>query len=250
MITFLSIDLKSKIALRTSSLPGNLDSGADAVQNKFIEIEQARNETRKVQTAIEKAQSANEEERDANKKAFDTNEKDLKVAKDEKTRAELARARSALEQTQAKLDKTKAELAEKKTALTKALDDLDKEFSAFRSALTAASPDGTIFATIIKGETLLNSLGKSGYSVLTLSIDGAGGDTKVTHFFWRELFWPTPSPSYNGGVVVSFLLTTQDGAVQDGDQFHYMFDFSKLKTTKVPKTLNVRPPRTIVSVKP
>jgi hypothetical protein len=115
--------------------------------------------------------------------------------------------------------------------------DVDKEFSAFRTALTGTSPDGTVLATIIKGKALLNSLGAN-YSILTVSVDAAGGDTKVTHFFWQELIMPTPSPSYNGGAVVSFLLTDPAGRFQDGDIFHYMYDFSKWKSPKVPKTFN------------
>jgi hypothetical protein len=93
-------------------------------------------------------------------------------------------------------------------------------------------------ATIIKGKTLLNSP----YSLLTISVDAAGGDTKVTHFFWRELIMPTPSPSYNGGAVVPFLLTDQAGKVQDADMLPYMYDFSKWKSPKVPKKWNFSPP--------
>lgn len=113
--------------------------------------------------------------------------------------------------------------------------------SALRTSLTATSPDGTVLATIIKGETLLSPSGAS-YSILTVSMDAAGGDTKVTHFFWRELFWPTPNPSYNGGAVVFFLLADQNGKVQDGYLFHFMYGFSKFKTKKIPKTFSVQPP--------
>jgi hypothetical protein len=120
---------------------------------------------------------------------------------------------------------------DKKAAALAALADVDKEFSAFRTSLTATSPDGTVLATIVKGETLRVSLGKTGL-LLTVSVDAAGGDTKVTHFFWRELFWPTPSPSYNGGAIVSFLLTDQGGAFVDADMFHFMYDFSKWKSPK------------------
>ncbi len=116
-------------------------------------------------------------------------------------------------------------------AYISALGDIDKEFSAFRTSLTASSPDGTILATIVKGETLKVSLGTTGL-LLTVSVDAAGGDTKTTHFFWQELFWPTPSPSYNGGAVVSFLLTDQDGNFKDAYMFHAMYDFSKWKSPK------------------
>ena len=119
----------------------------------------------------------------------------------------------------------------KKTAAITALGEIDKEFSSFRTSLTAASPDGTILATIVKRETLQESLGATGL-LLTVSVDAAGGDTKVTHFFWQELFWPTPSPSYNGGTVVSFLLAGQNGTYLDADLFHVVTDFSKWKGPK------------------
>jgi hypothetical protein len=120
---------------------------------------------------------------------------------------------------------------EQKKAALAALDDIDKEFSALRTSLAASSPDGTILATIVKGETLEASLNKTGL-LLTVSVDAAGGDTKTTHFFWQELFWPTPSPSYNGGAIVSFLLTDQNGAFRDADMFHAMYSFSKWKSSK------------------
>jgi hypothetical protein len=120
---------------------------------------------------------------------------------------------------------------EQKKAALSVLDDIDKEFSAFRTSLAASSPDGTILATIVKGETLEASLNKTGL-LLTVSVDAAGGDTKTTHFFWQELFWPTPSPSYNGGAIVSFLLTDQNGAFRDADMFHAMYSFSKWKSPK------------------
>lgn len=127
--------------------------------------------------------------------------------------------------------------AQKEVKDEKARADLDKQFDALRTALASTSTDGTVLATIIKGKALLSSLGTS-FSILTVSVDAAGGDTKVTHFFWQELIMPTPSPSYNGGAVVSFLLTDPAGKFQDGDILHYMYDFSKWKSPKVPKTFN------------
>jgi gas vesicle protein len=112
-----------------------------------------------------------------------------------------------------------------------ALSDLDKEFSAFRTALAGTSPDGTVLATIIKGKTLLKP-DSPPFSLLTVSVDAAGGDTKVTHLFWQELIMPTPSPSYTGGAVVSFLLTDQNSNFQDGDMFRFMYGWSKWKSPK------------------
>lgn len=120
---------------------------------------------------------------------------------------------------------------DKKAAALAALGDTDKEFSAFRTSLTGTSPDGTVLATIVKGETLQVSLGKTGL-LLTVSVDAAGGDTKVTHWFLVDLFIPTPSPSYSGGGIVSFLLADQAGVYKDADMFHAMYGFSKWKSPK------------------
>lgn len=240
MTTLLSIALNQKnVALRTSTLPGNLKDASQRVQDKLGEIAKAR---QAAQGRIQDQQSKNDAARTDNKKKQDDREKELKEAKDEPTRERLRAKLEQLQADQEALDATKAQLAKFKASL----DDLDKEFSALRTSLTAASPDGTILATIIKGKALLKALGDPDnprYSVLTVSIDAAGGDTKITHFFWRELFWPTANPSYNGGAVVSFLLTDQDGNFQDGDQFRFVYDFSKWKTEKVPQNFNSELPK-------
>ena len=127
---------------------------------------------------------------------------------------------------------------------------LDPEFTALRTALLTTTPDGTLMATIIKGRALLSSLKGQGnedksenFCVLTVSVDGAGGDTRTAHWFLQELIMPTPRPSYNGGAVVSFLLTDQAGTVLAGDMLHYMYGFSKWNNPKVPKSYNSSPPQ-------
>ena len=218
MITLLSDALHDKdkdknIAVRTSSLPGDLDFGVKAVQKKIGDIEQAQKDAKGRIKQKQDEEDKKEADRQKNGKDKDKETKD----KDE------AAHKAAL-----------ADIAADKTALA----DVDKEFSGLRTALAGTSADGTVLATIIKGKALLNSIP---YSLLTISVDAAGGDTKITHFFWQELLMPTPSPSYNGGAAVSFLLTDPVGNFQDGDILHYMYDFSKWKSPKVPKTFNSDP---------
>jgi hypothetical protein len=123
--------------------------------------------------------------------------------------------------------------------------DVDKEFSAFRTALAGTGADGTLIATILKGKALLDALknASGNYWVLTVSVDAAGGDTRIKHWFWQELVMPTPKPTYNGGAVVSYMLTDKNGNWQTGDMLHYMYDFSKLKSKAVPNTFSVQPPQ-------
>jgi hypothetical protein len=44
---------------------------------------------------------------------------------------------------------------------------------------------------------------------------------------------PTPTPWYNGGAAVSMLLTDKNGGYQIGHMYHYMYDFSKWKNSKL-----------------
>ena len=127
---------------------------------------------------------------------------------------------------------------------------LDPEFTALRTALVTATPDGTLLTTIIKGRALLGSLKGEGnedkneinFCILSVSVDGAGGDTRTTHWWLQELIMPTPRPSYNGGAVVSWTLTDKAGTLLVGDMLHYMYGFSKWKNPKVPKSYNSSPP--------
>lgn len=171
MITLLTKTLKSKnIALRTTSLPGNLDSAAEAVRQQI----------------------------------------------------------EAIGVAQAEADPTKRA-------------EIDKEFSSFRTLLGSTTADGTLLATVIRGKALADSLGKS-YFILSVSLDAAGGDTRTAHWFLRELFWPTAAPSYNGGAVVSYMLTDTAGTFRDGEVLRSMYGFSKWKAPKVPKSYDFSPP--------
>jgi hypothetical protein len=128
---------------------------------------------------------------------------------------------------------------------------LDPEFTALRTAVVAATPDGTLLASIIRGRALLSSLKGLGnedkndanFCILNVSMDGAGGDTRTTHWWLQELVMPTPKPSYNGGAVVSFTFTDKAGVLLAGDMLHYMYGFSKWSNPKVPKTYNSSPPK-------
>ena len=213
MITLLSIALNGQVAVRTANLPGDLDVGVKGVQDKIGEIEKAQKDAK---GRIHQKQDQ-EDQMEA-----ESQRKQQGQGKEAKDREEVVH-KAAL-----------ADIAADKAALA----DLDKEFSALRTALAGTSADGTVLATIIKGKALLISMP---YSLLTVSIDGAGGGTKVTHFFWRELIMPTPTPSYNGGAVVSFLLTDQNANFQDGDVLHYMYGWSKSDNRKMPNRFD--PPK-------
>ena len=115
--------------------------------------------------------------------------------------------------------------------------DLDAQYTALKTQLAAASADGTMLATIIKGQALVMAL-SGGYCVLSYSVDGAGGESRVAHPFFWEVFLPSPRPSYSGGAVVSFLYLTRDGKFLAGGDLRYMFGFSKLRGCKLTEPSN------------
>ena len=106
---------------------------------------------------------------------------------------------------------------------------VDAQFTSFLASLGAASADGTVLIAAIKGRALSETLGQD-YALLTVSVDAAGGDTKVTHYGLYEIFFPTPAPAYNGGAVVSFTLNDRAGNLIDGDVLAGMYRFMKLKS--------------------
>lgn len=116
--------------------------------------------------------------------------------------------------------------------------DLDAVYKNLKAQLASSSPDGTILGTIIKGAALAAAL-QQGYCVLSYSVDGAGGETRVAHpFFWEVLF-PTPHPSYSGGAIVSFVYSTHDGKYLTGDSLRYMYGFSKWQGCKLKAPSNL-----------
>ena len=106
---------------------------------------------------------------------------------------------------------------------------VDAQFTAFLTSLGAVNADGTLLVSTIKGRALAASLGQD-YNVLAVSVDAAGGDTKVTHYGLYEILFPTPEPAYNGGAAVSFTLADRAGNLLDGDMLAGMYRFTKLKS--------------------
>ncbi|MGA9584716.1 MAG: hypothetical protein WBQ95_05265 [Terracidiphilus sp.] len=115
--------------------------------------------------------------------------------------------------------------------------DLDAQYTALKTQLAAASPDGTMLATIIKGQALVTAL-SGAYCVLNYSVDGAGGESRTAHPFFWEVLLPSPRPSYSGGAVVSFVYLTHDGKFLAGGDLRYMFGFSKLHGCKLTEPSN------------
>jgi hypothetical protein len=97
-----------------------------------------------------------------------------------------------------------------------------------------------LLATIIQGHRLATQLqtpacgaGAGSTKLLVLEATAAGGSYRVRHNFWVEVFWTTPSPSYNGGAVVTYLLIDPcSSAVIQSDTLRYMYDYGKFEHSK------------------
>jgi len=72
--------------------------------------------------------------------------------------------------------------------------------------------------------------------LLHVETTAAGGSYRIRHNFWWELFWTTPTPSFNGGAIVTyFLMNPCDSTVEKSDVLRYMFDYGKFKDIKPEK---------------
>jgi len=70
--------------------------------------------------------------------------------------------------------------------------------------------------------------------VLVLEPTEAGGGSRIKHFFWQELFWPTPTPSFTGGAIVTYLLINPStNVVESSGVFRFMVDYGKFHGAKI-----------------
>ena len=129
-----------------------------------------------------------------------------------------------------------------------ALKDLDSQFSALQSSLASSSASPA--SPVLQGAGLLAAVGviqpavgettpayadTAQYRVLSFASDAAGGGTRTNQIFLISYFLPWPHPSYNGGAVISFKLTDQNGAFLAGGTLDYLFDYTRPTGQKVTK---------------
>jgi hypothetical protein len=98
-----------------------------------------------------------------------------------------------------------------------------------------------MLATVIMGHRLAAQLDvpdcsttkASATKVLVVEATAAGGSYRIRHNFWVEVFWTTPSPSYNGGAIVTYLLIDPcTSTIVSSNTLRYMYDYGKFEKTK------------------
>jgi len=91
----------------------------------------------------------------------------------------------------------------------------------------------SLLSSIISGHRLRTALDDDS-KVLYVGFNAAGGSYRVLHNFWLELFYRTPTPAFNGGAVVSYILfNPENSTVEKAQTLRYMYKYSKFKAKKL-----------------
>jgi hypothetical protein len=96
------------------------------------------------------------------------------------------------------------------------------------------SPAPALLPSIIVGRRLRAQLNPSDDNkrarLLVLETTAAGGSYRLLHNFWVEVFWRTPTPAFNGGATVTYLLIDPfTSTVEKSEVLSYVFKYSKFK---------------------
>jgi hypothetical protein len=91
-----------------------------------------------------------------------------------------------------------------------------------------------LLPSIIAGRRLRAQLNPSNDNkrarLLVLETTAAGGSYRLLHNFWVEVFWRTPTPAFNGGATVTYLLIDPfTSTVEKSEVLSYVFKYSKFK---------------------
>ncbi len=116
------------------------------------------------------------------------------------------------------------------------LTSLDAQLATLEKSLTDTS-GSSVLPNVLAGAALLAALQPNGnndkYDVLTLVTDAIGGGSLANQYFLVNLLFPSPRPSYNGGAVISYTLTNQDGGVLAANTLRFVFNYTKLHGPKL-----------------
>jgi hypothetical protein len=69
---------------------------------------------------------------------------------------------------------------------------------------------------------------------LVLEATAAGGGQRIKHNFFVEMFYTTPTPTFTGGAVVSYLLINPgDSTVVSAKVFRFTYGYGKFHSGKL-----------------
>lgn len=106
------------------------------------------------------------------------------------------------------------------------------------------SPSGSqagtlpLLSHVIQGRRLRVRLGKDA-RVLVLEATAAGGGSRIKHNLWVELFWVTPTPTFTGGAIVTYLLLNpENSSVEGSEVLRFDVDYGKFHGNKIQTPAN------------
>jgi hypothetical protein len=77
--------------------------------------------------------------------------------------------------------------------------------------------------------------------VLILEATEAGGGSRIKHNFFVELFWITPTPTFTGGAIVTYLLIDPTtSTVEKSDVLRFVVDYGKFHGKKIEAPSNFK----------
>ncbi len=97
-----------------------------------------------------------------------------------------------------------------------------------------------LLSQIIQGHRLKAQFANDTNSrVLILEATQAGGGSRIKHNFFVELFWTTPTPSFTGGAIVTYLLIDPAGSrVEKSGVLRFMVDYGRFHGKKIQRPSN------------
>jgi uncharacterized membrane protein YgcG len=97
-----------------------------------------------------------------------------------------------------------------------------------------------LLSQLIQGHRLKAQFSKDTNSrVLVLEATEGGGGSRIKHIFFAELFWTTPTPTFTGGSIVTYLLIDPaTSKVEKSEVLRFTVDYGKFHGNKIETASN------------
>jgi hypothetical protein len=99
-----------------------------------------------------------------------------------------------------------------------------------------------LLSQIIQGHRLESQFNSDSNSrILVLEATEAGGGSRIKHIFFGELFWTTPTPTFTGGAIVTYLLLDPStSTVEKSEVLRFTVDYGKFHGKKIQTASNFK----------
>jgi len=101
------------------------------------------------------------------------------------------------------------------------------------------APAGSGLSSVVQGHRLRQQLADQKSRILVLEAIAAGGGQRIKHNFFVEVFYTTPTPTFTGGAIVTYMLIDPcDSRVVSANVFRFIYNYGKFHGTKSEKANN------------